>query len=130
MRATGSDRGEVRLFTLTWLVVLLALLGVFGYDGFSIMASHVNTESDAQNAAYAASQSWHNDRNLPEAYQAAVAAVAGKDETVLTQGFTVDPDGTIHLVVQHTAPTVVFSRIGPLKHFTVTTEHGDANSVN
>ena len=94
------------------------------------MSNHVATENDAQTAAYAASQSWHNDPSLTLAYQAAVQAVAGKGETVLTQGFSVDADGTIHLLVRHTAHTIVFSRIGPLKHLTVTTEHGDANSVN
>lgn len=130
MRALSSDRGEVRMFTLTWVVVVLAIIGVFGYDGFSIMATHVNTENDAQDAAYAASQAWHTNPDLQDAYDAAVAAVAGKGDTVLTTNFTVDSDGTIHLLVQHTARTIVFSRIGALKHLTVVTEHGDANSVN
>lgn len=130
MRTTGNDRGAVRVVTVTRLVAVLAVVGVFGFDGFSIMSNHVSTESDAQNAAYAASQAWHNDPSLPLAYQAAVNSLAGKNETVLTQGFTVDPDGTIHLEVRHTAHTVLFSRVGPLRHLTVTTEHGDANSVN
>lgn len=118
------------LVTITRLVVVLGIVGVFGYDGFSVLSNHVSTENDAQNAAYTASQAWHNDRNLSAAYQAAVQSVAGKDETVLTQGFSVDPDGTIHLLLRHTEKTVIFSRFGPLKHLTVTTEHGDANSVN
>jgi hypothetical protein len=120
----------MRLITITRLVIVLAVVGVFGFDGFAIMANHVATENDAQTAAYAASQSWHNHPNLPMAYQAAVASVAGNGETVLTQDFTVDPDGTIHLLLRHTAHTVLFSHIGPLRHLTVTTEHGDANSVN
>ena len=64
------------------------------------------------------------------AYQAAVQSIAGKDDTVLTQDFTVASDGTIHLLVRHTVHTIVFGRVGPLKHLTVTTESGDANSVN
>jgi hypothetical protein len=130
MRTTGNDRGAVKVVTVTRLVAILGIVGVFGYDGFSIMSSHVSTENDAQTAAYAASQSWHNSPNLSLAYQAAVASIAGKDDTVLTQNFTVDTDGTIHLIVRHTAKTIVVGRVGPLRHLTVTTEHGDANSVN
>jgi hypothetical protein len=127
----ARDQGAMKLSTLGPLVVILGLLGLTGYDGFSIMSNNVSTESDAQNAAYIASQAWHNDHeNLTLAYQAAVQAVAGKDETVLTQGFSVDADGTIHLLIRRTANTVILSKIGPLKHLTVTTQHGDANSVN
>jgi hypothetical protein len=120
----------MRMITLTRIVVIFAVVGVFGYDGFALMANHVSTENDAQTAAYAASQSWHNDPSLPTAYQAAVASVAGNGDTVLTHDFTVDSDGTIHLLVRHTAHTILFSHVGALRHLTVTTEHGDANSVN
>lgn len=121
----------MRLTTLTSVAVILGVVGVGGYDGFSIMSNNVSTENDAQDAAYAASQAWHDDnQNLTMAYQAAVQSVAGKDETVLTKDFTVDQDGTIHLLVRRTAHTILLSRIGPLKHLAVTTQHGDANSVN
>lgn len=130
MRTVGNDRGAVRLITITRVVVVLAIVGVFGYDGVAVLSNHIATENDAQTAAYAASQSWHNDPNLSLAYQAADKSVAGKGDTVLTQNFSVDTDGTIHLLVRHTVRTIVFSRVGPLKHLAVTTEHGDANSVN
>jgi hypothetical protein len=128
MRTNGNDRGAVRTATVTWVVIVLAIVGVFGFDGFGIIANRVHTEDNAQTAAYAASQAWHNSPNLTAAYQAAVASIAGSGDTVLTQNFSVDPDGTIHLLVRHTVKTVVFSRIGPLEHLTTATEHGDANS--
>lgn len=130
LKALGDDRGAVRLLTLTRLVVILGIIGVFGYDGFAVMANDVSTENDAQNAAYAASQAWHQNPNLDVAYQAAVQQVSGHGERVLTQGFTVDADGTVHLLVRHTAATILFNHIGPLRHLAVTTQHGDANSVN
>jgi hypothetical protein len=129
MRTTGNDRGAVRLVTISRLVVVLAIIGVFGYDGFSVMSNRVSTEDNAQTAAYAASQAWHTTPNLQAAYQAAVASIAGTGDTVLRKNFSVDPDGNIHLLVRHTAKTVVFRRVGPLRHLTVATEHGDANSV-
>jgi hypothetical protein len=116
--------------TLSRVVAVLGVVGVFGYDGFAVMSNNVSTESDAQDAAYAASQAWHDTRNIQTAYTAAVNSVAGKNEMVLQQGFTVDQDGAVHLSVRHTVNTVVFSRIGALKHLAVTTQQGDANSVN
>lgn len=130
MRTIGTDRGAVRLATMTWVTVVLAILGVGGYDGFSVMSNNVSTENNAQTAAFAASSSWHQTPNLAVAYQAAVNSLAGDaGDKVLTRDFTVDPDGTIHLLVRHTAQTLVLSRIGSLRHYTVATEHGNANSV-
>jgi hypothetical protein len=130
-RAIGDDRGEVRTATMTRVFVFLAIIGVFGFDAFTAISNRVHTENDAQAAAYAASQAYHNNRNdITAAYAAAVASVAGKDDTVLTSNFTADPDGTIHLLVEHSVHTLVLSHIGPLRHYTVATEHGDANSLN
>jgi hypothetical protein len=129
MRTIGTDRGAVRLTTMTWLIVVLAIVGVFGYDGASVMSNNISTENNAQTAAFAASESWHHTPNLTAAYQAAVTSIANTSDKVLTRDFSVDPDGTIHLLVRHTAETVVFSRVGPLRHLDVAIEHGDANSV-
>jgi hypothetical protein len=130
MRWTLSDdRGAMRVVTITKLLVVMVILGVCGYDTFAIMATRVHTEDDAQNAAYAASSTWNSTKNINEAYQSAVAAVAGKPcEKVLTQGFSIDPDGTAHLTVTCTAHTLVVDKIGPLKHWIYAAEHGDSNS--
>jgi hypothetical protein len=130
MRRTGNDRGAARLATITWLVVVLAIIGVFGYDTVSVMTSRVAAEDDAQTAAYAASQEYHSTQNLDDAYQAAVTSIAGKGDTVLTHHFVVDTDGTVHLLVRRPVRTLVFKRIGPLRKYTVALEHGDANSLN
>jgi hypothetical protein len=130
MRKTGNDRGAARLSTLTFLIVVLAIIGVVAFDGVSVMSSRVTAQNDAQTAAYAASQSWHSNQNLDEAYQAAVTSLAGKADTVLTHHFTIDADGTVHLLVRRKARTVLLNHIGPLKQYEVAVEHGDANSMN
>jgi hypothetical protein len=135
MPLLGSDRGATRVATLSRVFVLLAIIGVFGYDTFACMSTRVSTENDAQNAAYAASQAWHNNPTsttaVETAYQAAVATVAANPaEQVLTTNFTVDTDGTVHLTLTRTAKTVMFGHIGIFKHWVVASEHGDANSVN
>jgi hypothetical protein len=111
---------------VVWLVIV-AVIGVCGLDGYSIMTNRVHTENAAQAAALAASQAYQADSlNLPAAYAAAKASVAAKGDTVLTTGFTVDPNYTIHLVLQHTVHTVACGHIGFCRHLTVATEHGDA----
>lgn len=128
-QAIGDDRGAMKVATLGKLVAFVVVVGVLGFDGASLIANHVTTENNAQTAAYAASQAWHADQeNLDAAYQAAEQSIAGSGDTVLTKDFTADPDGTIHLLVRHQVHTMVFSRIGSLKHLDVTIEHGDANS--
>lgn len=130
MRKTGNDRGAARLSTITWLIVVLAVIGLVGYDSVSVLSSRVTAQNDAQTAAYAASQAWHTTPNLDTAYQAAVASLAGKGDTVLTRHFTVDADGTVHLLVRRHARSILMTHIGPLRKYTVAVEHGDANSIN
>jgi hypothetical protein len=130
MRTNSSDSGAARVQVLTGWLVVLAILGVSAFDTFSVMSSRVSTENDAQSAAYAASSAWHNSRSVEAAYQAAVQTVAGNGETVLTQGFTIDLEGNVHLVLRSHVHGVLLDRIGPLKKYTVTLENGDANSIN
>jgi hypothetical protein len=140
---------------------------VLGYDTFFTIATHLKTENDAQNAAYAASQAWFNaqgqDRDANTAYQAALVYLAGvqpaecrteltaeasqapagvipkgcdylctgaSNQTALcgsSGGFTVDADGTVHLVVRREAKTLVFGHLGFMHSLLVAYEHGDAN---
>lgn len=119
------DTGQVQLGWMTRLVVVLGIVGVFGYDGFSILSTHIKGEDDAQNAAQAASTVWVQTHSIQATYQAAVGYVAGRHETILTRGFSVDPDNTVHLLLRRRAPTVVIGHIGPLHHYTIETVHGD-----
>jgi hypothetical protein len=130
MRTTGSDSGAARLHTITVWLVVLAIFGVAAFDAISVMASRVSTENDAQSAAYAASSAWHNSHSIEMAYQAAVTTVAGNGETVLTKSFSIDADGTAHLVLRSRVHSILLNDIGPLKKYTITLEHGDANSIN
>ncbi len=129
MRATGRDSGAVRVSYIAKLAVVLAIVGVFGYDGVAILATHVSTESDAQNAANTASEDWQTNHNVVLAYDAASQAAEPNGEKVLSCAtcFSIAQDNTVTLELRRTAKTVVFSRIGFLKRFTVVTESGTAN---
>jgi hypothetical protein len=130
MRTIGNDRGAVRLANFTWLFVVLAIVGVFAYDGVAVLTSRVRVENDAQTAAFAASSAWHSTLNIDSAYEAAVASVAGHHETVETKHFTIDSNGEVHLLLTQQVHSIVLKHIGPLRKYTLTVESGDANSIN
>lgn len=117
---------------MTKLLVALALVGVAGYDTVACMVDHTKTEDQAQDAAYAASENWVNTKNIYEAYDAAVASLKAENpqDQLIKTSFTIDPDGTVHLLVTRTTKTLVAGRIGFLKHFTVATEKGDDNAFD
>jgi hypothetical protein len=131
-RRGNNDRGAMAVMTVTKLVAAMAVLGVGGYDTVACMADHAKTEDQAQDAAYAASQSWLNTKNIYDAFAAAQATLKAEnpDDKLIRSSFSIDPDGTAHLQVTRTADTLVIGHIGFLKHYTVATEHGDANSFD
>jgi hypothetical protein len=124
-RGWRDDRGVAKTSTMAVWLVILAVVVALGADIYSVVGTRVHTENDAQAAALAASQAYlTNHDNLPDAYAAATAALAGKGDTVLTSGFTVTPNGAISLVVQHSVHTLLLGRLD--KKLGVATENGDA----
>jgi hypothetical protein len=127
------------------IALAFGVLGLLGYDGFVTVATHLKAENDAQNAAYAASQWWYDNpdqRNVQGAYEAALEweaannpsdhicmGVGDPDKDCVTEGnFSVDPDGTVHLVVRRHASTFIFKHLGFMKSYLTAYEHGDAST--
>lgn len=145
MRIRGDDRGAFKVHWLVKAGLALAVLGLLGYDGVTTVATHLKAENDAQNAAYAASQAWSEteagNRTAMNAYTAAVEYEAENnpsdhvcegttDPLCGTKGnFSVDPDGTVHLVVRREAKTVIFKHIGFMHGLLVAYESGDASTA-
>lgn len=121
-----GDSGSIVIGWLTRLIVVVAIVGVVLFDVVSITAAHIGAEDDASQAATAASADYRANHNVQSAYNAAVESLPSSSETVLTRGFVIDPDGTVHLRLRRTVKTVVCSHIGPLKHFDTVTVSGEA----
>jgi hypothetical protein len=121
----SRDRGSVVIGWLVKLVAVLALVSISAFDAISVGAARVSGADDADTAALAAADTWRDTHNINSALDAARAAT-GSNETVLSNGFSVDPDGTVHLVMHKTATTLVMFRIGPLKKYTVVTLKGES----
>jgi hypothetical protein len=169
MRHCGNDRGAFAVPGIVKWAIAIAIFGLLGYDTFFTIATHLKTENDAQNAAYAASAAWTNadpeQRNATVAFQAAVVYLEGtqpancSDELAAsmkqqpptsipvgcdylctgaanqtldcgTHGlFSVDEDGTVHLVIRKQAKTLLFGHLGFMHSMLVAFEQGDANET-
>ncbi|HSF26610.1 MAG TPA: hypothetical protein VLC50_03735 [Actinomycetes bacterium] len=113
----NDDRGDIILGWLAKVVVTLALVGLVIFDLISIGWTKVSLTDQAKAAAISASTAWAHGHNVQKAYDAALAQATEDNaaNTVATEGFTVDPDGTVHLRLDREASTIVVSRIGPIR---------------
>lgn len=106
------DRGGIVLGWLTKLTVVLAVAGIFLFDAISIGTTKASLADQGSYAARNASEVWQQTGNIQRTYDAAVAAATEQNpmNRVSTKGFTVDADGTVHLVVGREAQTIVLYR--------------------
>ncbi|HVT63893.1 MAG TPA: hypothetical protein VHD81_01930 [Mycobacteriales bacterium] len=124
------------------VAVALAIFGLLGYDGFVTIAAHLKAQDDAQNAAYAASEFWNDNpanRDIRDVFNAAVQYEAANNPTDhVCEGasdpmcgsrghFSIDADGTVHLVVRRTVNTLIFKHLGFMHSELTAYEDGDAS---
>lgn len=97
---------------LTRITVVLAVLGIGMFDAISVASTTASVSDEGSYAAREASAVWDQSHNLQQTYNAAAAAATEQDplNEVSTKGFTVDPDGTVHLVISRTANTLLLYR--------------------
>lgn len=117
-RQGRGDRGDIVLGWLTRLTVVLAVLGVIGFDLVALGVGRLQAEDHAQAAARAAVRSFSQTQDVQSSYEAALAQVAedaGPSAVVRPEGFTVAPDGAVTLTVEHTAATLLVEKIGPVR---------------
>lgn len=113
-----GDRGDIVLGWLTKLVVVLAALGVVGFDVISLGAARFQAEDHAQAAVRAASDAYRAKPDLQAAYDAALAEVAPHGDTIDPASFAVGGDGRITLTLHREAPTMLVEKVAPLRKWT------------
>lgn len=123
----GDARGAVVLGWLTKLVIVLAVIGVAGFDALSIVTTHLSASDEANAAAQAAEDSWSQSPGQVQlAYDAAAQYAEQHGDRIPPRSFTIAPDGTVHLRVVKTVQTLVVRHIGPLQHLQVIRAEGTA----
>jgi hypothetical protein len=111
----AGDRGDIVLGWLTRLTVVLALVGLVGFDLVALGVGRLKAEDRAQEAARAAVQSWQQGKDVQKAYEAALASTERLEDTIAPTSFTIAPDGAVTLTVEHTAATLLVEKVGPIR---------------
>lgn len=108
----SMDHGGIVLGWLTRLVVVMSVIGLVLFDAISVASTSATVADQGSYAAREASAVWDATHNVQRAYDkaAATAAEANSLNRVATTGFQIDPDGTVHLVIQREATTILLYR--------------------
>jgi hypothetical protein len=127
----ADDRGDIILGWLTKLTVVLAIAGLGLFEAISIGTTIASVSDDGAYAAQQASSTWDDTKSLQKTYDAAVAAAAEQNpqDKVLVKGFSVDPDGTVHLRIARTARTLLLYRWSKTKPWTYIVRDAQGRSV-
>ena len=122
------ESGSIVLGWLTKLTVTLVLVGIVLFDSVSVGVVRMSASDDANNAAQSAAFEWQRTHDLQLTYQAAADTDTNPSEQLLSRGFRVDGDGSVHLLLKKTARTLVLYRIGALKKYATVTAQGEASA--
>ena len=113
---------------LTRVVVVLAILGVLGFDAIAVGVARFDADDDGTRAAQAAATSWKQSHDIAAALKAAETSL-GEADTLVPESLTITADGTAHLKVQRKVTTIVFPYIPgtkKLRNQTVSASAGPA----
>ncbi|MBI1377957.1 MAG: hypothetical protein GC157_10835 [Frankiales bacterium] len=121
-RRLRSDAGVVLVTSLVKLVLVLGILGVVGYDSFSVLVGQYRVRDDAATAARAGSDALHATGRQSAAYAAVSAFAQEHGDVVVRQGPTTTPDGRRNawfVELRRDAHTLVTSYVPGLKNYVV-----------
>jgi hypothetical protein len=108
------------------LVGVLAVLGVIGFDGFSIVAAHLSASDDAQNVAQASANEYKISPSYASALTAAQQALP-KGDTLVANSLSINANGEVTVKVRRTANSIVLHMFSQTKSWDVVTESGTAD---
>ncbi len=126
--STGHDDASIVIGWLVRVSLCLVVVGVVCFDLLSVVTARITVEDDADAAARAAAQTWHDTHDLNVSYASAVIAAtqANGADTVPAAVFRIAADGSVSLSVERTAPTVVAVHIPFLRDYTAVAAAGHA----
>lgn len=120
------DAGTIVIGWLVKIALVLAVVGIVGFDSIAIASGHLNTTDDANSAASAAAAEYQSSHSVQSALVAAKAAVTNPNEVLIANTLTINPDGSATVVVERTITTLVMNHFGPLKKYTDIKVRGQA----
>lgn len=127
-RRARGEVGAILVSSLVKFVLVIGILVVLVHDGFSLATTQVSLTDDAQQSAQAAHDSLQAGGTPAQAYQAALKYAQGRGDSIVKGGFVIARDGSVTVVVERTAPTLVAGRISALDQYVTPHVSGTANN--
>lgn len=133
----ARDESGIIVSWLVKVVLLLAVIGVAGFDLGSIVVNNVTLSSSAETVAITVSLAVDEAPagTFPDTrvYDLAVQIVQSESDgvagaRVIRKGTEIDDEGNVHIRLRRRADTLVADLIGPLKKYTVATGNGQAGT--
>lgn len=133
----SHDESGIIVSWLVRIVLLLAVIGVVGFDLGSIVVNTVTLSSSAETVAVTVSLAVDEAPagTFPDTrvYDLAVQIVQSESDgvagaRVVRKGTEIDAEGNVHIRLRRRADTLVTDLIGPLKKYTVATGNGQAGT--
>lgn len=116
-RRGRGEVGAVLVSSVVKFVLVISILVVLVHDGFSLATIQVSLTDDAQQSAQSAHDVLQGGGTAAAAYQAAAAYAKAHGDTVVKSGFAIAKDGSVTVVLERTAPTLLAGRISALDKY-------------
>lgn len=113
------DERGILIGAVAKLVIFLVLLGLFLFEGGSVIWARLSAQDTADAAATTAVTTYRDTRNVREAEAEAARTVRDKDETARMTHFEVHSDGSVTVRVRKRAETLIMEHIGFLQGLTI-----------
>jgi hypothetical protein len=125
--AYPDDLGSIVVGWLTRVVLVLAVIGVLGYDAVAIGQGRVNAADEADQIAQDAHDTWADTHSVDKAYATARDEAAANGDSIPKGGFTIEPKhGLVTVKVQHSVDTLVIKHFGFSRPWTTMVATGQA----
>lgn len=113
------DERGILIGALARLIIFLVLLGLFLFEGGSVIWARLSAQDTADAAATTAVTTYRDTRDVRQAHEEALRTVAEKDESAEMTAFDVHDDGGVTVRVRKRAETLVLDHIGFLRGLTI-----------
>jgi Tfp pilus assembly protein PilV len=126
-RLWAEDVGIILVSTLTKVLLVLAVLGVAGYDAIAISINAVSLKDEAQAAAQAGHQVLRNGDDAKAAYTAVMTYAKEHGLTVVPQSFAVSSHHTVTVEVRRDARVIAARYLPRISSYVVATASASAS---
>jgi hypothetical protein len=111
--AHSNDVGSIVIGWLTRVALVLAVIGILGYDAVAIGQGRVNAADEADQIAQDAHDTWSDTHSVDKAYATARDEAASQGDSIPSGGFTIEPKhGLVTVKVKHSVDTLVAKHFG------------------